>query len=214
MPPLRFKRELFICALLLCSVLSGTSMAQATKGISTGSASNDDLKAAVDLEIQLHLLVASNAAGEGAKLPAALDATSRQLRSALPFTNYRWAATYINRVSNGAASSIRGIAGPLLGTTSQSSQTPSFYDMQLNDVMLTSDARGVEVVQLRIHFGARLPIVAGPGSGTTGPLINYESTGISTFVRIKENEPVVIGTMSLGPSNEMLVLVVTAKKLD
>ncbi|HYY58585.1 MAG TPA: hypothetical protein VE842_14725 [Pyrinomonadaceae bacterium] len=198
---------------MICSVLSGTGLAQNARGSSPAMPSSNELKGAVDLEIHLHLVVASNAAGEGTKLPSAFDATSRQLRSSLPFNNYRWAATFINRVSNGASSSVRGIAGPLLGTTSPSSQTPSFYDMQLNDVLLASDESGQEVVQLRVHFGARLPVVVGAGGGTSPPLVNYESTGISTSIRVKENEPVVIGTMSLGPTNEMLVLLITAKKL-
>lgn len=213
MPLLRFKRELFVCALMICSVLSGTALAQNAGGSSRPTSSIDERRAPVDLEIQLHLIVASNGAGEGARLPATFDATAKQLRASLPFSNYRWAATFINRVSNGADSSVRGIAGPLLGTTPVSSPTPSFYDMQLNDVVLTSDSRGEEVIQLRVHFGARLPVATSSRAGEAA-IVNYENTGISTSVRVKENEPVVIGTMSLGPANDMLVLLITAKKLN
>jgi hypothetical protein len=209
----RFKRGLFFCSLALCCVLmsAGAALAQEQSSTTTGQAHREE----ADLEIRLHLLVASNAAGEGAKLPAQLDAAVRGLRSSLPFTSYRWANTFINRVNNGANSEISGIAGPLLGTTAPTSGTPSFYVVKLNDVRLVTGAANQELVRFRVHFGARLPIVVGGGGGnSSAPTVNYEGTGISTSISIPENENVIVGTMSLGPSNEMLVLMVSARKIS
>jgi hypothetical protein len=69
-----------------------------------------------------------------------------------------------------------------------------------------------------MHFGARLPIMAGSSASSSSSsgsqTVNYEGTGISTTLSIPENEPVVVGTMSLGPTNEMLVLVVSVKRIS
>ena len=210
----RFKQVVFICSIMLCCVLASASLAQAQgQGqTSTASTTRED----VDLEVKLELIVASNSAGEGAKLPPQLDATIKQLRASLPYSHYRWAATFINRVNNGADSTTKGIAGPLLGTTPPTSSVPSFYDLVLSDVSLASSGTRQALVHFRMHFGARLPIVvgsSGAGSGSSQS-VNYEGTGISTTLSIRENEPVVVGTMSLGPSNEMLVLVVSVKRIS
>jgi hypothetical protein len=211
MSPLRFEQVVFICALMLCSVLASAGMAQAQRQGQTPTTPRED----IDLEVKLELIVASNSAGEGAKLPPQLDATIKQLRASLPYGHYRWAATFINRVNNGEDSTTKGIAGPLLGTTPPTSSVPSFYDLMLTDVSLASSATRQDLIHFRIHFGARLPIVVGSsGSSGSSTVVNYEGTGISTTLSIRENEPVVVGTMSLGPSNEMLVLVVTVKRIS
>jgi hypothetical protein len=103
-----------------------------------------------------------------------------------------------------------------LGTTPPTSSIPSFYDLLLTDVTLVSSGTQQGLVHFRIHFGARLPIVVGSSSGSSGSsqAVNYEGTGISTSLSIRENEPVVVGTMSLGPSNEMLVLIVSVKRIS
>lgn len=212
MSPSRFKQGVYICSIMLCCLLAGAGPAWAQRQGQTSTASNT--REDVDLEVKLELIVASNNAGEGAKLPPQLDATIKQLRASLPFSHYRWAATFISRVSNGANSSTKGIAGPLLGTTPATSGVPSFYDLLLTEVSLASSGTRPDLVHFRMHFGARLPIVVGTsGSSSSSPSVNYESTGISTSLSIRENEPVVVGTMSLGPTNEMLVLVVSVKRI-
>jgi hypothetical protein len=211
MLPSRFKRRMFICTLALCFVLTSAGAALAQGQSSTSSLSSAERKGDVDLEVQLHLLLASNTAGEGAKLPAKFDAVVKQLSSTLPYSHYRWASTFLNRVNIKGNSSIKGIAGPLLATTAPSSATPSFYDLMIGNVGLTTGTAGQELIRFNLRFGARLPVVV--GGGAAAPTVNYESTGIDTLISVRENEPVVVGTMSLGPSNETLVLVVSVKKI-
>lgn len=209
----QFKHGVFICLLMLCSLLNGASVASAQRQEQTSATSttrNED----VDLEVQLQLIVASNGAGEGAKLSPQLEATIRQLRTSLPYSNYRWAATFINRVSNGSHTTTRGIAGPLLGTTPPTSSVPSFYELAFTDMMLVSSGTRPQLVHFKLHFGARLPVMAGGGGSNSPQAVSYENTGITTSLSIPENEPVIVGTMNLGASNEMLVLVISVRKIS
>ncbi|HEX8136506.1 MAG TPA: hypothetical protein VF544_02840 [Pyrinomonadaceae bacterium] len=209
---IRFKRRMFLPLLALCCVLlmAGAALAEGQGQPTTAStaAAKD-----VDLEIKLYLLVGSSGGGEAAKPPAQLDRAVRQLSSSLPFNSYRWAGTFISRVSNGSNSNTKGLAGPLLATTPPTSSTPSFYDLTLNNVSFGTGGDGQEVIRLILQFGARLPITV--GGGASGPAaVNYEATGVRTTVSVRENEPVVVGTMSLGASNETLVLVVVARRIS
>ena len=44
------------------------------------------------------------------------------------------------------------------------------------------------------------------------PTINYEPTGVSTDVSMREGEPVIVGTLNIGPSGDAIILVVSAKR--
>jgi hypothetical protein len=44
------------------------------------------------------------------------------------------------------------------------------------------------------------------------PTINYEPTGIATDVSMREGEPVIVGTLNIGPSGDAIILVVSAKR--
>ncbi|HEY6186830.1 MAG TPA: hypothetical protein VIW80_04065 [Pyrinomonadaceae bacterium] len=209
----QFKHGVLICLLMLCSLLTGASVASAQRQEQTSTTSTT-LNEDVDLEVQLQLVVASNGAGEGAKLSPQLEAAIRPLRTTLPYSNYRWAATFINRVTNGAHTITKGIAGPLLGTTPPTSSVPSFYEVSFTDVILAPSGTRPQLVHFKLHFGARLPVMVGGGGSNTAQAVNYENTGITTSLSIPENQPVIVGTMNLGASNDMLVLVISVKKIS
>jgi hypothetical protein len=42
------------------------------------------------------------------------------------------------------------------------------------------------------------------------PIINYESTGLNTDISMREGEPVVVGTLNIGPSGDAIILVMSA----
>ena len=44
------------------------------------------------------------------------------------------------------------------------------------------------------------------------PATNYENTGLSTDISIREGEPVVVGTLNVGPSGDAIILVVAARR--
>lgn len=215
MPGLRIYRTMFL-VLLGCLLMFGlTSQAQAQAGAtaSTAESANE-----VDLEVQLHLLVASKDAVEGAKLPASLEAVAKDLRPLLPFTNYRLGATFLSRVKSGKQLNVKGVGRTLLTTPAlEASVNPTFYELYAG-VSVKPDEGGRNIVQLSsFRFGLRIPLQgtlprSGNSSDESASTILYEPIGLTTDVSVREGEPTVIGTLDAGRPNETLVLVVIAKR--
>jgi hypothetical protein len=170
-----------------------------------------------NLDTQLYLIVGTNQDVEDTKLPASLDSVVKQLRATLPFKNYRLAATLINRVKNEGRLDLSWIGGPLAAPTGAASTvTPSFSQFKVRQVKLVRNAENQLVVQmLGFNFGARIPIQT-PGAiaanGAVAPSVAYENTGVSTDISMRESEPVIVGTLNIGPSGDAIILVVSAKR--
>lgn len=171
-----------------------------------------------NLDTQLYLLVATNQDVGDSKLPAALDGVVKQLRASLPFKNYRLAATLINRVKNDGHLNLKWIGGPLMATAAASNTTPSFNEFRVNNVKLAADSTGNQVVRMQgFGFGARIPIQSGTAiasNGPAAPIINYESTGLNTDISMREGEPVIVGTLNVGPSGDAIILVMSARRTN
>ena len=171
-----------------------------------------------NLETQLYLIVGTNQDVDDAKMPATLDPVIKQLRAALPFKNYRLAATLINRVKNQGRLSLSWIGGPLAApTTAATNATPSFSQFNVREVRLVRNSENQPMVQmLGFNFGARVPIQTATGAvaanGAVAPAVAYEPTGVSTDISMRESEPVIVGTLNVGPSGDAIILVVSAKR--
>ena len=171
-----------------------------------------------NLETQLYLIVGTNQDVDDAKMPAALDSVVKQLRSTLPFKNYRLAATLINRVKNEGRLDLSWIGGPLASPAGAATAvTPSFSQFKVRQVKLVRNSENQQMVQmLGFNFGARIPIQTpapvASASGTFPTSIAYENTGVSTDISMREAEPVIVGTLNIGPSGDAIILVVSAKK--
>lgn len=170
-----------------------------------------------NLETQLYLIVGTNSDVPDDKLPAALDTVVKQLRASLPFKNYRLTATMINRVKNEGRLELRWIGGPMtLAAGPTPALNPSFSNFTIRQVKLVQASDGQPRVQMQgFNFGARVPIqVSGAiaANGAVAPVINYEPTGVSTDVSMREGEPVIVGTLNMGPSGDAIILVVSAKR--
>lgn len=197
----------FIPALILCAAVCLNVQAQAAQEPSDET----------NLDTQLFLIVGTNQDVEDSKLPASLDTVIKQLRSTLPFKNYRLAATLINRVKNEGRLDLSWIGGPMASPTgAASSVTPSFSQFRVRQVKILRNAENQQVVQmLGFNFGARIPIQT-PGAiaanGAVAPSVAYENTGVQTDISMREGEPVVVGTLNIGPSGDAIILVVSAKR--
>ena len=169
-----------------------------------------------NLDTQLYLLVATNQDVADAKLPANLDSVVKQMRASLPFKNYRLAATLLNRVKNNGRLNLKWIGGPLVPSGAVSATTPSFNEFKILGVKLVRDAAGQQLVRMEgFGFGVRIPIITAStvaSNGPMAPIINYESTGLNTDISMREGEPVIVGTLNIGPSGDAIILVMSAKR--
>ncbi|HEY0723610.1 MAG TPA: hypothetical protein VGD41_06475 [Pyrinomonadaceae bacterium] len=202
------KKQIFLSAMLLALFL--------VSGGLTVQAQNTDPDEP-NLDTQLYLIVGTNQDVDDARLPAALDSVVKQLRATLPFKNYRLAATLINRVKNEGRLDLSWIGGPIASQSGVASPTtPSFSQFKVRQVKLVRNSENQPVVQmLGFNFGARIPIQT-PGAiaanGTVAPTVSYESTGVATDISMRESEPVIVGTLNVGPSGDAIILVVSAKR--
>lgn len=201
------KKQIFLSALLLALCLAGGLTAQAQ------NIDPDD----ANLETQLYIIVGTNQEVDEPRLPATLDNVVKQLRASLPFKNYRLAATLINRVKNEGRLELSFIGGPLATQSIAATSTaPSFSQFKVRQVKLSRNSENQPIVQmLGFNFGARIPIQSpGPiaANGTVIPVLNYENTGVSTDISMREADPVIVGTLNVGPSNDAIILVVSAKR--
>jgi len=186
-----------------------TNTTQTTKQVTA----NDE----INLETQLYLIVGTNQEVPDPKLPVSLEGVVKQLRANLPFKNYRLAATMINRVKNEGRLELSWIGGPMtLAAGPTPALNPSFSNFSIRMVKVAPASSGEPIVQMQgFNFGARVPIqVAGAiaANGAVAPTINYERTGVATDVSMREGEPVIVGTLNIGPSGDAIILVVSAKR--
>jgi hypothetical protein len=218
MIPTKLDRVMFCALLCLATAIGSAKLATAQETSQTSRASadaRDDDE--TNLDTQLYLVLATNQPTANARVPALLDPVVRQLQATLPFKNYGLAATLLNRVKNGGRLSVRWIGGPLAAPASSSSSTPSFNDFTIDAVQLGTASDGSRIVRLKgFNFGSRVPVQTGATVASTGtfsvPVISYEPTGLHTDISLNEGEPVVVGTLNVGPSGDVLVVVISVKR--
>jgi hypothetical protein len=203
---------LTLCA-ALCLMLATLSVQAQTTNPAQAETKDDE----TNLETQLYLILGTNQDVADSKLPTSLDPVVKELRAALPFKNYRLAATLINRVKNDSRLSLSWVGGTLASATPNTpSLTPSFSQFNVRQVRVVRNNAGQPIVQmLGFNFGARIPIqVSGAiaANGAVAPAFNYENTGLATDISMRESEPVIVGTMNIGPSGDAIILVVAAKR--
>ena len=211
----RFLSMMLLALCLLAAVVNVQAQDSNTAQTTTKQAETKDDE--INLETQLYLIVGTNGDVPDAKMPATLDTVVKQLHATLPFKSYRLAATMINRVKNEGRLELRWIGGPMtLAAGPAPALNPSFSNFNVRQVRLVQASDGQQRVQmLGFNFGARVPIqVSGAiaANGAVAPTINYEPTGISTDVSMREGEPVIVGTLNIGPSGDAIILVVSAKR--
>jgi hypothetical protein len=209
----RSGRGLFLILVLFClAVTAPVVLAQDEKPAAPEKKVDE-----TNLETQLYMIVGTNQDVADARLPAALDPVIKELRASLPFKNYRLMATLINRVKSEGRLDLRWIGGPLLepAPTAPVGPNPTFSDFVVRQVRLVQDAQGRNVIRMDgFKFGSRIPIqMSAPvAANATPPAFNYESTGLNTDISMREGEPVIVGTLNVGPSGDAIILVVSAKR--
>lgn len=178
---------------------------------------NENKNEDVNLDTQLYLILGTNQEVSDARLPVSLDPVIKQLKASLPFKNYRVAATLLNRVKSDGRLNLLWIGGPLLESAAETKHTPSFNEFNVRQVRVVDDPEGKKVIRMDgFKYGTRIPVVTYNGVAAVGtppaPIINYENTGLNTDISMREGEPVIVGTLNLGPSGDAVILVVSARR--
>ena len=171
-----------------------------------------------NFEVTVHLVVGSNEDGQRTDLPSELTAVSRQMKSSMPFTHYRLAATFLGRVANLGSFEYKSVSN-LFGKQSDMRSDQSFMEWSLGKIKLSplpNGKRGFHAEHFR--FGARVPVVTSSirdESGKVTQNTNYEAIGLAlNRIGIPENTPTLVGTLNLPGSNGTIFLVMTAKSIE
>lgn len=203
------RSALSLFLLTLCLLAAGLSVQAQTPA--QAEVKEDD----TNLETQLYMILGTNQEVADSKIPASLDPVIKQLRATLPFKNYRLAATLVNRVKNEGRLELGWVGAPLTAAT-DNSQPTTRSQFRMRQIKLARNSEGQSTVQIvGFYFGASIPL---PVAGATAannpapPVFNYEGTSLSTDISMREAEPVIVGTLNVGPSGDAIILVLSAKR--
>ena len=175
-------------------------------------------RAEVNHEVYVHLLITAEGAEGGARAPQSLEGVVRQLKASLPPSDYRLAATFINRVRDGASFEVKTAGGGPFGAVQTPSQfTPVFIQLSVAGVKLIDPASAqpsINVQQFRL--GMKVPIqtasVQRDKGEATYPVIQYEDVGVNTQLSVREGEPTLVGTLNASRPGQLFVIVVTVRR--
>ena len=83
-------------------------------------------------------------------------------------------------------------------------------------VKLGRNSEGQSTVQLTgFKFNAQIPVQVNAtvaDNRPVPPIFNYEGTNLSTDISMREGEPVIVGTLNVGPTGDAIILVISAKR--
>ena len=169
-------------------------------------------------DVHLYMIVGGNDAGTKGTLPQFLEGVSRQLRTSLPFAGYRLASTLVYRVKDGGSLEVRGVSGaPLSGLPPGTPKNSTFYEFKIQRLKAEKNPAGESFVAVQgLRFGMRLPLITatvrGEGGGEPVPVINYEETGVSTELNVRDGEPALVSTVTTSRADEAIILVLLVKQ--
>jgi len=152
-----------------------------------------------EIELRMHVLIASNAGGGASQYPADLRDAVGQLQTTLNFKNYHLLTSIIQRAKDRpgyAQEIIRGEGVAQLSLPGESAPRDFNYSFQANSLTLSTSPAGVTTVQLgNFTFGI---------NGKDG-----DKAVVRSDVGLRDGEKVVVGTAGLR--DKALILVVTAR---
>jgi len=212
--------RVIFCALIFGAVVAASprTFAQDSNQPARASAQRED---DVNLDTQLYLILATNRDVEDGRMPSTLEPVMKRLHDSLPFKHYTMAGTFLNRVRNTGRLDVSWVGGPFLVPASATTNNPSFSQFTAG-VKLSTDESGRAAVRMNdFRFGARVPIVtsrAAVSNASTGetllPVINYEPIGLRTDISMREDVPVIAGTLNIGASGDAIVVVIAVKRAN
>jgi Bacterial type II/III secretion system short domain len=183
------------------------TMEEAVKRLDTPEAARPDI------ELHVHILIASNSANASNEHPAELNDVIKQLQGTLAYKSYSLMASAIQRAKeSGRGGGNSGVAEAKLFNVDVPPGSPIFYEYNLESILVQPAAGGQSQVQVgNFAFNMRVPLNVGSG-GNGQPAIQYQNVGFRTPVSVREGERVVVGTTTMGDKG--LIVVLSAKVLN
>jgi hypothetical protein len=161
-------------------------------------------------EVILHVVVASNNAGEKGKLPPSLTGVINNLKNDYLYTNYNLAATFLERISSNGVIGHTGVLNQL----DQAQQNNIYYsDWGLSGLKAGRDEKGNNSIQFQtFNFGAKVPVLTAINAKGDGNQFVYSDIGIRiTRFNLPENKPTIIGSLATPKTNEFIFLILTVR---
>jgi hypothetical protein len=185
-------------------------------GVQAQTAQTETKDDEINLDTHLYLIVGTNQDVADAKMPASLDPVIKQLRATMPFKNYRLAATLLNRVKNEGRLDLGWVGAPLASAPVPDQPPMTRSSFGVRQVRIGRNSEGQSTVQLTgFKFNAQIPVrvnAAVADNRPVAPVFNYEGTSLSTDISMREGEPVIVGTLNVGPTGDAIILVISAKR--
>lgn len=156
-----------------------------------------------NIELHMHVLIASNTGSGSSDMPAELRDVITQLRGTLNYRNYELAASIVQRLT----ATERMLQGS--GTAEIPSGAPGTsnllmpYEYYLSNVSMAQDVTGGPIVRISdFAFTASHERMVGPNVN------ERDRARVQTALNLRDGEKVVVGTASLR--SRALVIVLTA----
>ncbi|MBI3951735.1 MAG: hypothetical protein HY314_14900 [Acidobacteria bacterium] len=164
-----------------------------------------------NIELTVYLLVASEQAVSPNGTPSELQGVINQLKGVVAYQHFRLLETLVIRSRDGESGHVSGVV-----PTSSTEVPPTFYNLSYK-ASLTSDDKERVIRIDKMNLAVRMPVATGPASEKE-PQYQYQDTGVSTNIDVREGQKVVVGkptSMSTtGGSKSALIVVVMAKAVD
>jgi len=213
---MKHTKALGLILLVLCLLAGSVSVQAQTTPAAAKPAQTETKDDEPNLDTQLYLIVGTNADVADAKIPASLEPVIKQLRATMPFKNYRLAATLLNRVKNDGRLDLSWLGAPLASSPAPGQPPMTRSSFGVRQVKLGRNSEGQSTVQLTgFKFNAQIPVqvnAAVADNRPVPPIFNYEGTSLSTDISMREGEPVIVGTLNVGPTGDAIILVISAKR--
>jgi type II secretory pathway component GspD/PulD (secretin) len=147
-----------------------------------------------NIELTMHVLIASNGGSTATEAPADLKDVLTQLRGTLNYRNYELAASIVQRLTE-TPRGLQGSGVAELPSTNPGTPASSMpYEYYINQVSMQQNATGAASVQIK-EF--------------TFATVDKDRAKIQTALNLRDGEKVVVGTATLR--NRALVIVLTTK---
>lgn len=174
----------------------------------------DKPQADASYEVVLQVLIASNAASDKSSASPALSNVVKKLKTNYPFSNYRVASTYLQRIADTGSASSNAVSNE----SNQNDGSPIFSEWAIDQFLTLPGAGSQNSISIRnFRFGQRVPIKTAILTDAEKPnaVVNYERIGVAiSRLNLPVNMPTVIGNLSAPKSGELMFLILTVKPVE